>query len=113
MNIYLKTVFLAWAFCNVDSQVCSGGRDVTLISQNKGSDVALACVHKITQSGVFATDNNFLRRLAFVESRDGMDADTYRDGFNGGMWQLDESKYLSTVQASRTNLLHAHYAAIL
>ena len=112
MNKYLKTVFVAWALRTVDAQVCTGGRDVTLISENKGSDVALACVHKITQSGVFGSDNSLLRRLAFVESRDGMDADTYQDGFHGGMWQLEESKFLATARASRRGLLAEEFRAI-
>lgn len=77
-----------------------------------GSAIVDVSVHKITQSGIFTNDNYFLRRLAFVETRDGMDADTYRDGYNGGIWQLDESKYQATVQAARSNSLTVEFQGI-
>ena len=28
--------------------------------------------------------------MAYVESRDGTDPDTFREGYNGGIWQVDE-----------------------
>lgn len=48
--------------------------------------VILASFH----SCIFSEDRLFLRRLAYVESRDGTDAKTYRAGYNGGIWQVND-----------------------
>ncbi len=45
--------------------------DLTLVPREKGSDVVLAVVAKIECSEVFPTDNRLLRRMAYVESKDG------------------------------------------
>ena len=37
---------------------------------------------------IFSEDRLFLRRLAYVVSRDGTGTATYRPGFNGGIWQV-------------------------
>ena len=39
---------------------------------------------------MFGDDRQFLRRIAFVESTDGTDSDTFRQGYHGGIWQVDE-----------------------
>lgn len=39
-------------------------------------------------SCLFNNDRLFLRRLAYVESRDGTDPKTYRQGYDGGIWQV-------------------------
>ena len=35
--------------------------------------------------------NGFLRRVAYVETKFGMDEDTFRDGYHGGIWQVGAS----------------------
>ena len=55
-----------------------------------GTDVVLATITKIQDSAILSDDHGFFRRVAFVESRDGTDPDTFREGYNGGIWQVDE-----------------------
>ena len=53
-----------------------------------GQGIVKATIDKINESGAFPDDKGFLRSIAHVESNDGMNADTYRDGFHGGIWQV-------------------------
>ena len=55
-----------------------------------GRSVVLATISRLQEVGVFNDTERFLRRVAFVESRDGADADTFRSGYYGGIWQVDE-----------------------
>ena len=56
----------------------------------KGKAVVKAAVAAITASGIFPADNNFLRRIACVESKDGLDPNAFRPGFHGGIWQVKQ-----------------------
>ena len=76
------------------------GIDLTLVPEAKGTDVVRACIAKITQAAIFSNDNQLLRRVAYAETNDGMDADTYTANNDGGIWQLSESKYLATKSAT-------------
>ena len=59
-----------------------------------GASVVMAVVSRIQT--VFGDDNQFLRRIAYVESRDGTHPDTYRSGYHGGIWQVDEIGFKDT-----------------
>ena len=61
-----------------------------------GASVVLLSVVRIRQSGIFSDDNDLLTRIAYAETRDGTAGDTYRDGYHGGIWAVDESAFLST-----------------
>lgn len=52
--------------------------DLTTISETSGIDVVFASVSRIQQANIFPDDNRLLRRVAFAETRDGIDLDTYR-----------------------------------
>ena len=65
-----------------------------------GTNVVLATISIIKETGVFSDDNNFLRRVAYAESKDGTDPSTFRKGYNGGIWQVDEAVLLETQNAS-------------
>ena len=54
-----------------------------------GADVVHSVVSMIQRSNIFPPDNEFLRRIAFVESKDGTARGTYRRGYHGGIWQVD------------------------
>ncbi|XP_072045518.1 uncharacterized protein [Amphiura filiformis] len=58
-----------------------------------GADVTQAAADAVTK--IFP-DNGFLRRIARVESNDGRHPDTYRSGYNGGIWQVDEVGFKDT-----------------
>ena len=72
------------------------GIDLTLQLEAAGTDVVLASIGRIEQAGIFPSDNRLLRRVAFAETRDGVDSDTFRAGYNGGIWQVDEDIFNQT-----------------
>ena len=70
------------------------GVDRTMVSEATDSDVARAVSNRV--QAVFGDDRQFLRRIAFVESKDATDIDTYRPGYHRGMWQVDEDVFAIT-----------------
>lgn len=62
--------------------------DETLQPKASGSRVVEAVVDRIKSACIFSEDKLFIRRLAYVESHDGNDPRTYREGNNGGIWQV-------------------------
>ena len=59
--------------------------DRTLESGATGTDVVIATVDRIRESGIFPDDHQFLRRMALVESNDGEGETT------GGIWNVARS----------------------
>lgn len=78
--------------------------DLTLENAN-GSDVVNAVIAKLDASGIFGPDHHFLRRLAYVESRDGADLSTLSKSDNTGIWCLERCKFhfLQRVIQNQTN----------
>ena len=70
----------------------AAGNDVLSQVNANGSAVVLEAVGALQQSGVFGDDNEILRRIAFVETRDG----TQPSNAGGGIWAVSESKFLQT-----------------
>ena len=70
--------------------------DLTRVHEAAGTDVVLATISLIQRSGTFSDDNRLLRRVAHIESGDGLDEDTFREGYNGGIWQVDEAIFQKT-----------------
>ena len=64
-------------------------QDSTRIAESSGSAVVQATDALIQNSKIFPDDHQLLRRIAWVESKDGTDAGTYRQGYHGGIWQVD------------------------
>lgn len=64
--------------------------DKTLVPGTNGEDVVCDVIRKIADSNIFPDDKKMLRRIAFVESRFGVDSGTYRQGYHGGIWQIDK-----------------------
>ncbi|KAK7480283.1 hypothetical protein BaRGS_00028451, partial [Batillaria attramentaria] len=58
-----------------------------------GPEVVENVVEQVRSSCVLSQDNMLLRRLAYVESHDGTDPDTFRSGFYGGIWQVTRPMY--------------------
>jgi receptor-type tyrosine-protein phosphatase Q len=48
------------------------------------------------ESGVFTSDNEMLRRIAYVETSYGNDLDTYQSGYDGGIWAVDQQLFNTT-----------------
>ncbi|XP_041372526.1 uncharacterized protein LOC121385804 [Gigantopelta aegis] len=88
--------------------------DLTLSPGARGGDVVAAVVDRIRSKCIFPNDRLFLRRLAYVETRDGEDSRTYRAGYHGGIWQVDSLKLMvSQTCMSRTirecNLIQSEF----
>ena len=76
--------------------MCKAQVDKTLIAEESGPDVVRAVIGRIKESDIFPSDKQFLRRIAYVESKDGTDQGTYRAGYHGGIWQVDEIRFRDT-----------------
>jgi len=63
-----------------------------------GTVVVLLSIAHLEQSAIFSDDNGLLRRIAYVETRDGSDSDTYSEGNNGGIWTKDTSSALPALE---------------
>ena len=86
------------------------GVDRTIEPEASGSDVVLAVVARI--EAVFGSDKKFLRRIAYVESKDGTDQGTYRNGYDGGIWQVDQIGFQSTKDTNSHPGLRSKYETI-
>ena len=75
---------------------CNSCTDLTRVPETNGSSVVLACVRLIEKSEIFPNDYQTLRRIAFVETADGIKQSTYRPYYHGGIWAVNESVFLST-----------------
>lgn len=75
--------------------------DRTIRPGEGGTDVVMATIEQLEQLDIFPNTNRLLRRIAYAESRDGVDIATYRPGYDGGIWQVDELVFLRT-QATET-----------
>ncbi|XP_072041415.1 A disintegrin and metalloproteinase with thrombospondin motifs 6-like [Amphiura filiformis] len=84
----------------------------TRVPDTSGANVTQAVVDAVVQSGIFPADNNFLRRIAYVESRDGTDPNTYRAGYDGGIWQVDLTEFQDTQNTAAHPALVAKFNQI-
>lgn len=90
MTLFIAVVTLA-AVAGVNGQ-----GDLTRVAGASGADVVEAVTHAISESCVFNNDHRMLRRLARVVSNDGLDPNTYRFGFEGGIWQVNQTDFQLT-----------------
>ena len=74
--------------CLVSLNVCYSAVDRTREDRAKGADIVQAVIDRIRENCIYPNDRLFLRRLAYVESRDGANLDTFRPNYYGGIWQV-------------------------
>ena len=86
--IYMSAVLFVY-FCIWLVKVQAQGRDLTREPETSGSSVVQATLALIRDSNIFPDDHQLLRRIALVESDDGRNSRTYRQGYHGGIWQVD------------------------
>lgn len=53
-----------------------------------GADIVQAVVDIIRENCIYPNDRVFLRRLAYVQSKDGKNTNTFRQNYYGGIWQV-------------------------
>ena len=75
-----------------------------------GHGVVDATVLQIKSAQIFEDDHmlDYVRRIAVVESMDGLDNTTYRKDYHGGLWQVDEVIFLATQNTSYPILIDKH-----
>ena len=94
----LSVASLLWTNLNIASAV-----DKTLEERASGKDVVEAVVEKIRRAN-FPDDSQFIRRLAHVETKDGVSNLTYYPATNyAGIWKVNESFYNKTKDPSLSN----------
>ena len=74
----------------------ASSQNITYLDGVAGSEATLLSIGSIHQSGVFGDDKELLRRIAYTATRDGTQPDTYRAGYHGGIWAVDEDQFLKT-----------------
>ena len=79
------------------------GVDRTVEEGATGAGVVLATISKIEVSGIFSSDKRLLRRIAYVETRDG--TNPARGSNHGGIWDVSMEKFSDTQQNSQLRLL--------
>ena len=85
------------------------GQDLTIQEGANGSSVATACLSRLRDSAIFTSDNEIMRRIAYVETNDGNDPETYRANYHGGVWAVDEDLFDETQNtASHSALTTLH-----
>ena len=108
-----KVCLVLPVFCILLQSFASGQFDRTREPEAAGIDVVFASVSRIQESELFPDNKRFLRRLAYVESRDGVDINTFRDGYFGGIWQVDEAIFNVTRDTATHTRLEDLYSEIL
>ena len=88
MKYFLAIQFALVVSIQLDESVLKGGRS--------GTDVVLLSIAYIHQVAIFQDDNNLLRRIAFVETEDGLNTDAFNQGNSGGIWAVGEDAFVST-----------------
>ena len=65
--------------------------------KGRGKDIVKLTLSKLENAAIFPTDHGFMRRIAFVESKDGKDSDTFPDDPDVkrgvGIWQMDKGTF--------------------
>ncbi|XP_076454604.1 uncharacterized protein LOC143289502 [Babylonia areolata] len=85
--------------------LCRGqGQDAALTAGTYGAPVVNSVVSRIRSNCIFSEDRLFLRRTAYVMSRDGVDSNTYRNGFDGGIWQVTKAMFEATTNCSQPSI---------
>lgn len=83
------------------------------IAGDTGTDIVMACIDKLNMLrdlGVFPDDKGFLRRIAYVMSRDGKPPwQLYTDG---GIWQVSIYAFQDTFRTDIHGRLHKKYKKI-
>lgn len=88
MDFHQKQRFVALLFCVLGWELVLSAVDRTREDRAVGADIVQAVVDIIRENCIYPNDRVFLRRLAYVESKDGKNTNTFRPNFYGGIWQV-------------------------
>ena len=106
MSLILKAVSLMLLmkleFSTTQSDIYTSGAS--------GSKIVKDAVSKVEST--LGGTNQFLKRIAYVESKNGQDPNTYRDGYHGGIWQVDQIGFEDTQNVASHPKLGKHFEKI-
>jgi hypothetical protein len=88
MDANRKSLFVAFVIFALYLESCISAVDRTREDRAVGADIVEAVVDIIRENCIYTNDRVFLRRLAYVASKDGLNTDTFRPHFYGGIWQV-------------------------
>ena len=97
-SVRLVLAFLNFALAlaiQLDDSVLQGGRG--------GTDVVLLSVAYMQQAAIFPNDNGLLRRIAYIETRDGFLMDHHST--SGGIWAVGEEAFTKTQTISDSDFV--------
>ena len=97
-SVRLVLAFLNFALAlaiQLDDSVLQGGRG--------GTDVVLLSVAYMQQAAIFPNDNGLLRRIAYVETRDGFLMD--HNSTSGGIWAVRKEAFTNTQTISDSDFV--------
>ncbi|XP_068743969.1 uncharacterized protein [Montipora capricornis] len=97
MELLELNLFRLWSQSSCASSVSTR---MATTPGGKGAAVVKEVVDTINGLGIFPYDHKFLCRVAWVESKYGQDKGTYRPGYYGGIWQVDNIGYQETITQS-------------
>lgn len=84
---------------------CPSCTDLTIVSGANGTDVVLATIRLIEDSNLFEDDHQILRRIAYVETRDG----ALEASGGGGIWAVNETGFASLVGINAAAGIRAYF----
>ncbi|XP_065920908.1 uncharacterized protein [Dysidea avara] len=86
--------------------------DLAKKPEQTGTQVIETVVDRIGRSSIFGNDFGYIRRICWVETKDGTDEKTFRPGYHGGLWQVDEAVFHKTQDTSSYPILLKKYDQI-
>ena len=77
--------------------------DLTVVENAVGADVVLASIAKIEITGIFPSDKRILRRIAYVETADGVTPPP--EPAYGGIWNVKSENFAMTQEDMRLSFV--------
>ena len=93
-------------------QLACGMSDEAFTPGAGGPEVTREVTDMLREISVFGNDHQYMDRVACVESDNGLDPNTYREGYHGGVWQVDEIAFQDTQDTASHPGLENKYARI-
>ncbi|OQV23167.1 hypothetical protein BV898_02901 [Hypsibius exemplaris] len=88
----VRALGVVWVYCCVG--LINGQAD--LVTNGSGSFTIESAVNRLNRARIFSDDHQFMRRVAWIMTKDGGDPKTFRQGYNGGIWQIDKDEFFLT-----------------
>ncbi|KAK3599230.1 hypothetical protein CHS0354_012838 [Potamilus streckersoni] len=113
MSIIMKAILSLIIFVSIILYSSCVTHDETRMPGANGAEVVEAVGGIIQKYCIFPDKNLYLRRLAYLLTRDGTDPTTYRSGYNGGIWQVDEGDFETTKSSQSLSILRTQIEQLL